>query len=107
MATERTLLQSSLDSFLEDNPNILFEALRPQTASRSFTDYWRGRYGSVLGDYIGGIGRTALKGTIPTEKFQDFVGEYPWTAYWEGLSPSARGERPSMYAPRTRWNMAR
>ena len=96
-----------LDAFLDDNPNIAFEALRPQTASRSFTDYWRGQYGSVYGDYLGSVGRTALKGEIPAQSVTEFLGDYPWEAYWQGLSPSGRGERPSMFAPRLQWNIPR
>jgi hypothetical protein len=96
-----------LDSFLDDNPNIVFEAMRPRTASRGFTDYWRGRYGTVLGDYFGSIGQTARSGQIPTQSFQSYVGEYPWRDYWESLSPGARGERPSLYSPRLRGSYPR
>jgi hypothetical protein len=101
MARARTFL----DAFLDDNPNIAFEALRPQTASRSFTDYWRGRYGNVYGDYLGSTGRQALAGNIPAQGVTEFLGQYPWESYWQGLSPSARGERPNLYSPRLRWNV--
>lgn len=100
--------RTSLDAFLQDNPEITYQAMRPQTASRSFTDYWRTRFGTAQGDYFGSIGKTAIEGEVPRNQyFQDFLGKYPWTSYWEGLSPSAKGQRPSMYAPRMQWNMRR
>jgi hypothetical protein len=105
MARARTFL----DAFLEDNPDILFGALRPQTASRSFTDYWRTREGAVRGDYLAGLGRSAMQGGIsktnPGQKYSDFLGDYPWEAFWQGLSPQARGERPSMGAPRLQYRL--
>jgi len=103
MARTRTFL----DAFLDDNPDIAFEALRPQSASRSFTDYFRGQFGSTYGDYLGGIGREALAGNEPTEEFVDFLGVQPWEAFYQGLSPTARGDRPSLLAPRTNFNFRR
>jgi hypothetical protein len=96
------------DDFLEDEPDILFQASRPQTrgpgVGGNFLDYWRGRTRDVYQDYLGGLGRQALAGQEPTGSFQSFLGDYPWQDFWRSLSPSQRGDRSSTLAPRLRYN---
>jgi hypothetical protein len=98
-----------LSEFLEDRPDILFQAMRPQDQGpgrgRSFLDYWRGRQGNVWDDYLGSIGKAALAGEIPTQTFQSFLGDYPWQQYWSALSPSQRGDRSGLLTPQLRWNL--
>jgi len=95
-----------LDAFLEDNPNILYQALRPGESApgfgNSFIDYWRGRQGDVWNDYLGDIGRTVLGGEEPTQTFRSYLGDYDWMGYWRGLNPGQRGSQGSQ-TPRLRW----
>jgi hypothetical protein len=97
------MARTFLQEFLADSPSTLFNAMRPQVGSRSFTDYFRGREGSVRGDYLGSLGRSALAGVIPTQGYEEFLGTYPWRDYWEGLSPEKRGGRPTAFSPRMTW----
>jgi hypothetical protein len=97
-------MASDFSGFLEDNPSILTEALRPRQTSpgfgSSFLDYWQGRHGNVWNDYLGSIGRSALSGEEPTQSFTDFAGNYNWMDYWRQLSPTQRGTQRS---PSLRW----
>jgi hypothetical protein len=97
------------DDFLEDNPDILTAALRPQTqrAGRgsSFLDYWRRNQGDVWQGYLSNLGQQALAGQEPSGTYQTFARNYPWMDYWQRLSPRQRGENRSALAPRLRWNL--
>jgi len=100
---------SFLSAFLEDRPDMLFQAMRPQRQGpgrgQSFMDYFRGQQGNTWDDYLGSLGRTALGGEIPTQSYQSYLGNYPWMQRWQQMSPGQRGERPSLFAPRTRWQV--
>ena len=100
---------SFLSAFLEDNPNMLYQAMRPQQQGagmgRSFMDYWRGQQGNVWEDYLGSLGRTALGGEIPTQSYQSYLTGLPWMQRWQQMSPGQRKERPSLFSPRLRWNL--
>ena len=94
------------NDFLEDKPDILSSALRPQTPSpgfgNNFLDYWRRRQGDLYQDYLGGLGQTALAGNEPTQTFQSFLRDFPFQQRFQGLSPSQRG---SQAAPPLRFNL--
>jgi hypothetical protein len=98
-----------LDEFLEDNPNLLFQAHRPQTTSPGFgggfLDYWRGRQGDVYNEYLGDIGRTALRGETPTGSFTSFLSNYDFRDRFSAQSPRERGNRIGSFAPRLRYNL--
>lgn len=99
--------QGFYDDFLEDNPNILYNAVRPVTTApgrgRSFLDYWRGQQGNVYQDYLGGLGRTALSGQEPTQTFQSFLGDFDFEGFYRGLSPTQRRGGQRAAAPRPRY----
>jgi len=89
--------------WLEETPEALYGAMRPRQGGRSFLDYWRGQEGRVWGDYMAQLGQMAMAGQPPSLHYQEFLGDYPWTQYWQGLSPGERGERRSTFAPSLRW----
>jgi len=93
-----------LSEFLEDNPDLLYQAMRPR-GSRTYADYFRTRQPQVTADYMGSIGRTAMEGQIPTQSYRDYLQNYPWRGEYLGQSPGARGEQPGLYAPRLKWNV--
>ena len=94
-----------LGLFLEENPDILYAAMRPQTGGYNFMDYWRRQQGNVWGDYLGSLGRTALAGQEPNQSFTSYLTGYPWLQQWMGLGPEQRGERQQRFAPQLRWNL--
>lgn len=99
---------SFLNAFLEDNPDILFQAMRPRDPGlgQNFINFSRGQQSNIFGDYLGLLGRGALQGEVPNTTFQSFLGNYPWLERFQSLSPTARGERPrSLFAPRLRFNI--
>lgn len=90
--------------YLETEPEMLFAALRPRTASSAFTNYWRGRYGNVWQDYQGRLAKAMMAGRDPTLTFQQHLQSYPYARQYLGQSPRARGQMgQSMYAPTMRW----
>jgi hypothetical protein len=98
-------LQGDLANFLEDSPDILFQALRPMRGSSSFVNYWRARQGDVFRDYLGGLGRQALSGVTPSGTQTQFLQNYPFLQRFNELGPSARGTQTSRFNPRVRFNV--
>ena len=99
----------ALDSFwsqwLNESPDILYAAMRPQQGSPNFLNYWRSQQGSNYEDYLGRLGRMALGGQDPTLQYSDFLQGYPFLQRWAGMSPGERGEQPQRFSPRLRWNV--
>mgnify|MGYP001566305450 CR=1 FL=1 len=88
--------------FVEDDPDIAYNALRPQQGANSFLDYWRQRAGRVRQDYMGQLGQMALRGEAPSLEYVDFLGKYPWMRQYMELGPENRGGG-SNYTPGLRW----
>ena len=93
---------NSLDPFLEEEPDMLFQALRPQTGARGFIDYWRKQQGDIWQDYLGNYGQIALGGQIPNLTYQGFLRDFPFLQEYLKLSPWERGQRQP---GRTFWNI--
>ena len=98
------LLNLDLADFLEDSPDILYQARRPMRGSTNFVNYWRARQGDVWGDYMGALGRQALAGITPTMSRTQFLGSYPFAQRYNELSPFQRGTQTSRFRPRLRFN---
>lgn len=91
--------------WLNEFPEAAYGAYRPQTGSRSFLDYWKGQQGNVYNDWWERMGSMARLGQPPNLEFPDFLQGYPWMQRWWELSPSERGERPTLFAPNVRWQV--
>lgn len=89
--------------WLEDFPSALYGASIPK-GTPSFMDYWQRQMSKVTGEYAGALGKQAMSGQPPSMMFSEFLGNYPWTQRWQGLSPSQRGYNPNL-APSLRWNI--
>lgn len=89
--------------FLNEEPDIAYNALRPQTGSNSFLDYWRTRAGQVRNDYLGVLGQTALRGEAPNLEFPDFLEQFPFLSRYAELGPRQRGVDTRRIAPGLRW----
>ncbi len=89
--------------WLEETPEALYSAFTP-SGSRSFLDYFRGRYGNVYQDYMGQLARTGLQGQAPTQSFADYLTGYPFLQEWMRMSPEMRGQQRT---GRTIWNIGR
>jgi len=92
-------------AFGEENPQVLYDVMRPQQGSQSFLDYWKRSYGDVSGNYLAGQTRIGLAGGQPDWSFSNYLGAYPWLQRWFEQSPSQRGEHPSLFRPNMRWNV--
>jgi hypothetical protein len=102
-----SLHNSFLDNFLADDPDVLFEALRPQygQGSTNFVDYFRPRQGQIFNQYLGQIGRGALEGNVPNLNFTRFLQDFSFQDAYNRLSPSQRGGAPrSRFAPRLQFH---
>lgn len=78
--------------WLEDFPRAQYGAMIPGGAP-SFSDYWRGQYGNVYGQYQTALGRQAMAGQPPSLGFGEFLGDFPFAQQYGLLSPSQRGYR--------------
>lgn len=92
--------------FLDDDPDIAFNALRPTTGSNTFLDYVQGQQSNIYGDYLGGLGRTALAGGSPAQTFTDYLRNFNFRGRFDRLGPRGRGGRlGSSIAPGLVWNI--
>ena len=95
------------DAFLEDNPNILFEALRPRgrTARSPFQEeFFRTRGGSIFDEFLGLSGREALEGRASNQSFTNFLQNFDFGRRFSMLSPTQRGgPQRRQFAPRVRF----
>jgi hypothetical protein len=93
--------------FLGAEPDILYEARRPQTQraglGRNFLDFYRSRFDNVRNQYFGNIGRTMESEETPTQTFSSFLDDFDWAGRFRQLSPMQRGDRSAL-APRIRYN---
>ena len=92
-------------AFGEENPDILYAAMRPQQGSLNFLDWARNLYPKVSTDYLGTQTRTGLAGGTPDWSFANWLKPYPFLRQYQSLSPQQRGENPQSFAPRTRWQV--
>lgn len=97
--------RTDLADFLEGEPDILYESLRPMRGSTGFINYWRARQGDVWGDYMGALGRTALAGIVPSLTYTQFLNAYPFSQRFDQLSPRRRGTETARFRPRLRYNV--
>ena len=97
--------QSDLPNFLESDPDLLFQALRPMRGSTGFINYWRARQGDVWGDYMGALGRQATAGITPSLTRTQFLGAYPFQERFDQLSPLRRGTATARFRPRLRYDI--
>ncbi len=95
--------QNMWSYWLEDNPQTLYSGMFP-TTSPTMKNYWGNQFGGVWQDYQGKLAKMALGGQPPSLNFSEFLGNYPWSEYWNQLSPSAQGQRTSLN-PSYRWRV--
>lgn len=89
--------------WFEDDPDLAYYAMRPQSGAPSFLDYWRQRGGQTWGDYQGALGQMMLRGQAPILTYPDFLKSYPFMQRYAQLGPEQRGDNPSRFAPGLRW----
>lgn len=90
--------------WLEEEPKALYGAITGGLPSRSrnFMDYWRANYDKVYGQYMSGLGQTALQGQAPNQTFLDFMNQYNFGNRWAAMAPWDKG---MMRQPRGFWNV--
>lgn len=88
--------------FLEDNPEMLYNAMIPSSPSKTFRDYYLARFNKIYNEYLGGLGQTMLGGGEPKQNFSDYLKGFDFLKNWSSLSPLSRGQRSSS---RVYWNV--
>lgn len=89
--------------WLEDMPDMLYAGMYP-TNTPAQKSYWGNQYGNVWQDYSSKLAKMALGGQEPNLSFSNFLGSYPWSEYWNQLSPREQGARTSLY-PSYQWRV--
>lgn len=89
--------------WLEDNPRTLYAGYIPQD-SLSVKNYWGNKFSDVYQDYQGKLARMALKGNPPNLNFGQYLKSYPFSEYYNLLSPQQRGLSPYL-SGRHIWNV--
>ena len=95
--------------FLNDEPEFGYYALaNPFARSANQRRYFQGQYPDIYNQYKGKLGQQVLGGQEPTLKAIDFLKDYfapggGAMQQWAAMSPGARGEQQSRFAPPVRW----
>ena len=91
--------------FLEDKPEAGYFSYQNQWRTPNQKKYYQNQFQEIQNEYLGRLGQQLRSGGAPTEKFTDFLGQFPWTLRFMQLPPSMRGDNPSLFNPRTTWNI--
>ena len=91
----------AIADFLETQPGLLYDALRPRVPSYNVTDWWRKQGQNVFDQYQA----ATLGGTLSQQTFLDYLGEYPFLEEWYRRSPRERGQGTGLLAPRMQWQV--
>lgn len=88
------------------DPEGAFFGKVAQTGNRRVQDYFRGQFGDVYDRFVGSQGLDFLSGRNEPQNrfFFDYLEDFDFLREFQGLSPSDRGEFPSRFAPRVRFN---
>lgn len=87
--------------FLNDNPEVAYYSMIPQSRSRNYTDYWNSQYGNIFNRFQGAFGRQGVENN-PGLAWTDYLSRF-WNPEdeWKKLSPQKQG---GMNVPRVGWN---
>lgn len=91
--------------WLNDTPELLYQAMQPQRGSRNYLDYWLSQYGNIFNRYQGALGQQGLAGQAPSMNFSDYLTQF-WNPQqeWKKLAPQTRG---TSWNPRASWDMSK
>jgi len=93
-----------LSSFLEDTPQLAFQGTLANTGNKRVQNHFQNQFHNIDAQYQAVLGQQVLSGGLPSARYTDFVGRYPFLKEFNLLSPEARGESPRTAAPRIRFS---
>ena len=86
------------ENYYTTNPEAGFYSVFGQAGGDSpFAKFLRGKYQSMLQGY------NALAPEDPSLQWRDYLRRQNPDQDWANMAPQSRGERPSQFAPRTRY----
>lgn len=101
------LTQQGRDYFSSD-PQAAFFGKIAQFGNTRMQDYWRGQSSNVYNRFVGSQGKDIYSGrgsdNLRYNYFSDYLEDFDFLEGWSRRSPAGRGEFPSRFAPRVRWN---
>ena len=98
--------ENPFSDFLSD-PDVGFRAdffSRPGTrGTPTRSRFFEKEFSSIQNRFLGALGSQIRGGEAPTLTFGNFLDDFNFNDAFFGASPSARGQFPSRFAPRTRF----
>ena len=96
--TDDPYMDDLIQQFLGSNPNAAFFSAFPKAGGTgNLSEFIRGSQGRLFNSYLADLPNN------PNMLFQDFIKGQDLESQFKGLSPRARGENPSMFAPNVRF----
>jgi hypothetical protein len=89
--------------FLEEQPNVAFQASRPQGGSPASQRFFQNQFENIHNRFLGQLGQQILGGEPPTARFTDFLQDFDFGGFAASQSPFMRGEQQQRFAPSTRF----
>lgn len=101
-----TFLSSFGKQYLQGDPEAAFFGKIAQFGNTRMQEYYRGQSGNIYNQFVGSQGRNIYSGRndFDYNYFSDYLEDFDFLKNFQKRSPSARGEFPSRFAPRVRWN---
>ena len=95
--------------FLEAEPRAAYFGLGGQGQSTPYgsspreRQFFQGQFQNMYNQYMGGLGRELGEGKLPTQRFGEFLQDFPYSQQFQALPPSMRGAGVGQYAPQARF----
>jgi hypothetical protein len=90
-------------SFLEDRPEVAFQAMMPQGGSPASQRFFQNQFQNIHGRFLGQLGQQILQGQAPTLQFTDFLRDFNFGGHAAATPPWLRGAQTQRFAPQTRF----
>src|SRR3990167_6575835 len=98
-----TQTQNPWRDFLEEEPSAAYFGYQNQWKTPNQKKYFQSQFANIQNQYMGQLGQQIYSGGAPTQRFTDFLSQFPWMQQFQELSPQERGQDTSRYNPWTRW----
>jgi|6_EtaG_2_1085325.scaffolds.fasta_scaffold285270_2 hypothetical protein len=97
-------LSDPFGAFLQEDPKMTYYGMQGQFGgSPRQKQYFEGQFGDIHNQFLGSLGSSMMQNQWPTQTWQGFLGQYPFTERFASLPPSFRGGLTGRFSPQTRF----
>ena len=89
-------------TFFKQYPHFARYNTASVVSQKPWENYWQDQYDRIFQQWETKV-LNAPEEQWPDMPFQNYLRDYPFLRYWQGLMPNERGFYPERYAGRARW----